>query len=448
MKPLQLGAKLAVLACATLLICYIGRPVYWEALAKWKHIAGPQDSAVGTGESLSEEGGKHEKSDAVVDTAQIEMSEKAADPGIRVVSPHESIATDADAASKVLEDQEPDFTIKQDEFAAVSRVHELLRKPIWEAPAPGTQFPAKEEFRLTKEMADFRAEKKVVVVTFSNHAFMDFVLNWVKHLTEVKVYNILVGAMDDKILEALFWKGVPVFNMDSNMNTDDVGWGSKTFHAMGREKVFLVNKFLSLGFELLMCDTDMVWLQNPLPFIARFPDADVLTSSDETTNTVEDDRLEIWNKTAGAYNIGIVHWRPTAAAKAMALEWQTSLVDDPKIWDQNGFNELMKKKLGPSVDEESGLFYAYDGQLKLGVFPVSIFCSGHTYFVQALPEKLGLKPYAVHTTFQYAGTPGKRHRLREAKLFYDEPAYYDAPGPPMHVHLKQDTIAMNLFCIK
>lgn len=34
----------------------------------------------------------------------------------------------------------------------------------------------------------------------------------------------------------------------------------------------------------------------------------------------------------------------------------------------------------------------------------------------------------MHTTFQYAGTEGKRHRLREAKLFCDQPEYYDSPG--------------------
>lgn len=43
-------------------------------------------------------------------------------------------------------------------------------------------------------------------------------------------------------------------------------------------------------------------------------------------------------------------------------------------------------------------------------------------------QQLRLKPYAVHTTFQYAGTEGKRHRLREAMLFYDPPEYYDTPG--------------------
>ncbi|KAM0967436.1 hypothetical protein ACFX1X_023390 [Malus domestica] len=104
------------------------------------------------------------------------------------------------------------------------------------------------------------------------------------------------------------------------------------------------------------------------------------------------------------------------------------LLADEKIWDQNGFNDLVRRQLGPPVDEESGLVYAFDGSLKLGVLPASIFCSGHTYFVQAMYQQLRLEPYAVHTTFQYAGTEGKRHRLREGMVFYDPPEYYDAPG--------------------
>jgi hypothetical protein len=30
-----------------------------------------------------------------------------------------------------------------------------------------------------------------------------------------------------------------------------------------------------------------------------------------------------------------------------------------------------------------------------------------------MPDKLGLQPYVVHATFQFSGTPGKRHRMRE-----------------------------------
>jgi len=83
-----------------------------------------------------------------------------------------------------------------------------------------------------------------------------------------------------------------------------------------------------------------------------------------------------------AYNIGIFHWRPTESAKKLAKEWKELLLADDKIWDQNGFNDIVHRQLGPSVDEDSGLVYAYDGNLKLGILPSSIFCSGHTYFVQ------------------------------------------------------------------
>ena len=48
---------------------------------------------------------------------------------------------------------------------------------------------------------------------------------------------------------------------------------------------------------------------------------------------------------------------------------------------------------------------------------MATFCSGHTFFVQRMPEKLGLDAYVAHATFQYSGTPGKRHRFREALLW-------------------------------
>ncbi|CAL5197348.1 unnamed protein product [Lathyrus oleraceus] len=299
---------------------------------------------------------------------------------------------------------------------------------VWEVPPSNKKMPPLKDFRLTKELVQQRVKDNVVIVTFGNYAFMDFVLTWVEKLTDLGVSNLLVGALDTKLLEALYWKGVPVFDMGSHMSTVDVGWGTPTFHKMGREKVFLIDSILPFGFEVLMCDTDTVWLKNPLPYLARYPAADILTSSDQVIPTVVDDNLEIWQEVSGAYNIGIFHWRPTASAKNLAKQWKEMLLADDKIWDQNGFNEILQSQLGPSVDDDSGLVFAFDGKLKLGILPASIFCSGHTYFVQAMYQQLRLEPYAVHTTFQYGGTEGKRHRLREAMLFIDPPDYYNPPG--------------------
>ena len=73
------------------------------------------------------------------------------------------------------------------------------------------------------------------------------------------------------------------------------------------------------------------------------------------------------------------------------------------------------------------LFHGAGGLLVVGVLPVSLFASGHTFFVSRLHEQLGLEPYVVHATFQFSGTPGKRNRFREFMLWNDAPEYYD-PG--------------------
>ena len=59
------------------------------------------------------------------------------------------------------------------------------------------------------------------------------------------------------------------------------------------------------------------------------------------------------------------------------------------------------------------LHRVYDGTLRMGILPVALFAGGHTFFAQRMAERMGLDPYAVHATFQFSGTPGKRHRLRE-----------------------------------
>lgn len=66
----------------------------------------------------------------------------------------------------------------------------------------------------------------------------------------------------------------------------------------------------------------------------------------------------------------------------------------------------------------------------MGVLPIAFFCSGHVYFTQRMHRTLGIEPYAVHATFQFCGTPGKRHRFREAQLWLEGSEYYHPPGAP------------------
>ncbi|XP_027182148.1 arabinosyltransferase XEG113-like [Coffea eugenioides] len=313
-------------------------------------------------------------------------------------------------------------------LAPISRMENKLVKPIWAVPPAGSQkMPPRKAFKLSKKLVQQRVKDNIIIVTFGNYAFMDFILNWVKHLTELSIENLLVGAMDTKLLEALYWKGVPVFDMGRQTSTIDVGWGSPDFQKMQREKAILIDAFLPFGFELLLCDSDTVWLKNPLPYLARFPDADILTSTDQLIPTVVDDSLDFCEQIQFAYNVGLFHWRPSNSSKKFAKEWIKLLLADEGLWDQQGFNDIIRRQLGPSVDQDSKLTYAYDGELKLGCLPVSIFGGGHTFFVQKMYQHLGLDPYAAHATFQ-TSTEAKRHRFREANLLFDPPSYYDVPG--------------------
>jgi hypothetical protein len=64
----------------------------------------------------------------------------------------------------------------------------------------------------------------------------------------------------------------------------------------------------------------------------------------------------------------------------------------------------------------------------VGILPVAHFCSGHVYFVQRLQDYLQIKPFAVHATFQFSGTPGKRHRFREDLLWDEKFEYFQSLG--------------------
>ena len=71
----------------------------------------------------------------------------------------------------------------------------------------------------------------------------------------------------------------------------------------------------------------------------------------------------------------------------------------------------------------------YDGQLRIGTLPVSMFCNGHTNFVQHMPERLGLKPFSLHAIYQYSAEAGKRHRFRESLVWNVSPCSTPWPSP-------------------
>ncbi|GLI67694.1 hypothetical protein VaNZ11_011960 [Volvox africanus] len=279
------------------------------------------------------------------------------------------------------------------------------------------------EYKPTREMVQRIAQNGYLVVTWANYHYFDFVRTWVDHVVSVGVTGYIVGAMDDHLLREMIALKYNCFSMKSGLTLGDFGWGSPTFAKMGREKIRLISIFLNLDVSVVIADVDVLWLRNPLPYFDRYPEADILTSSDSTFATVPDEQLERWPEAGAAANIGIMLFRKKSLS--FVEDWIQVIESDDKIWDQNAFNDLFRRGWKTLEPANKNLFLGYDGSLTMGILPVSLFCSGHTMFVQRLGYTLGLQPYAVHATFQFSGTPGKRHRMREFQMYSDPPEYYD-----------------------
>ena len=166
---------------------------------------------------------------------------------------------------------------------------------------------------------------------------------------------------------------------------------------MGRKKIELIYLFTQMGFDILVSDVNTAWLRNPMPYMARFPQADVLTSSDHLSSTAVGDGLEDPSRAHSAANIGIMLLRHSA--KELAKEWVEKLEKDDKVWDQNAFNDLFRLGAGFNQKDEDNVFAGYRGKLKIGILPVSTFASGHTYFVTRMYEKVKQEPYVIHARF-------------------------------------------------
>ena len=150
------------------------------------------------------------------------------------------------------------------------------------------------------------------------------------HVQAANISGYMVGAMDDEILRELAKRKIHTFGMSSGLPTGDFGWGSQHFAKMGRQKINLVAIFLRLGVQVVVADVDVMFLRNPIPFFQKFPDADVLTSSDHLAATVPaGDQLEKYWEAGSAFNIGIMLFRNRSVA--FVDEWIEVIEADAKV---------------------------------------------------------------------------------------------------------------------
>jgi len=150
-----------------------------------------------------------------------------------------------------------------------------------------------DDVQFTEELAKRVAgPKKQIVLSFVNRIRVDFASTWVYHLERLGLKNYLIGATDDFALKSLRDAKTPCFSMRTNLPEGEWPWGSPSFKALGPHKIELIYKSIGWGLEVIITDIDALVLRDPFPYMARWPDAGFLTTSDHLGNTTADGGLE------------------------------------------------------------------------------------------------------------------------------------------------------------
>lgn len=295
-----------------------------------------------------------------------------------------------------------------------------------ESSAEGIGCPANGSYtvpRLSKELVDSVVDaENYIFLSFTDAGFLDFARSWVANLARAGVHNLLIGAMKEDAAEGLHAMHVPHFLMTRPAGLS-AGAEVSEYLSLGSFKTSLVAQIMAFGADVILSDLDNLILRDPRPFFRRYGMADVLSTADLLSTTSTNGGLERRLAAGVTMNVGLLLLRKTA--KPLVDDWAAHMVTHPTHWDQAIFNDKAKRGWTAWAGDPTGQLHSCaGGRLRCGVLPIALFCGGHTFHAENLPHKLGVLPYAVHTTYVYGGTPGKRHRLREAMAWEDGPEYY------------------------
>lgn len=278
---------------------------------------------------------------------------------------------------------------------------------------------------LLEEVAPMRE----VLVTVSNMNLMQgqkMLQTWLQCVWNSGTSNFVVVALDTELKTVLEEKNIPVilhkFDVASSIqgNTGDN-------HAISAEKYTILRLFLELGWNVLLCDTDVVMLKNPFPFLYRDHDLEAMSDGFDPETAYgavvsHDDPTMGWAR----YAQGIHHYNLNSGLFWIAANNQTldlmqrlsARLSEEKYWDQTAFNEeIFFLSHGPYKST----------QVSVRVMDIDLFMNSKHLFkiVRWLPLADQPDPVLVHMNYH----PDKHQRMEAV----------------VHRYVDGDTRALNSF---
>ncbi|KAL1496694.1 hypothetical protein AB1Y20_014288 [Prymnesium parvum] len=242
---------------------------------------------------------------------------------------------------------------------------------------------------LRPELAAAHASNGTLIATFTNPKAAPFALNWARcfHALHLKTLVGISQRLGPRLEAALHAAGAGLFCAD--------GAQMQRNGQAGRWAELL--PLLRMGYHVLLSDSDIGWLRDPLPFFAAarraHPTLDLALLTDQVINTYSATPLH-----GGGGDLELEH--------ALHVSY-------------------------PSLNIGVIFFYSHAlprlaELVSLGVLPMLQFATSFTYFMfRRRAQELGARPYCIHAIFAHGKEPErKRMILRDAMAWHDPPEYY------------------------
>ena len=154
-------------------------------------------------------------------------------------------------------------------------------KPFMAAPPP-TPPRADGSVEAALQMAAPGGKGSLMVLTFGDSNVQTVLQNFVEHASASGTPHV-VGAVDVPMFDRLAAQGVAVYKtplaLDSSYIMDGSNsHGSKSWQRFAAMRTGDVARIVSLGYDVLHSDVDVVWLRSPLPYL-RCSAADVASGA-------------------------------------------------------------------------------------------------------------------------------------------------------------------------
>jgi hypothetical protein len=122
-----------------------------------------------------------------------------------------------------------------------------------------------------------------LIVTGASYNYRDVLMNFVCNLRRLGIHDgFIVAAFDVETYQFGFVMGLPIFLYTGDgvkmYKRERMEYGSEGFKSITKLKSQVVLDIIKLGYDVTWSDSDIVWLQNPLPLLSAMS-SDIVVQS-------------------------------------------------------------------------------------------------------------------------------------------------------------------------